>query len=424
MTDRAADAIGLVVTDFLGAPGVDDWRILDHSAHAWFDAPSLTVGAGLVVRIAELAEGTTLPDVDLRADGVRVRLGAAGAPGPTEADLQQARAISAAARDLGLTADPAVLAVLGLEFETANPASVLGFWQTTLAYEASAADRLRDPLRRDPAIAFHELDQVAALRGRIHLDVVRPPEAVEAIRTTLGREPFGVYGLTLADDEGNEADVVPGDQLGAAGEADDWRVVFSAMACYLTESPGQAGRLAAAAAALAENVGVPLLIDLRPGILTVASGKDLWEDEAQPAGTTFVGFAGRIQSAAHDLGCSADPALARFVQLGIDAVDVPATRAFWADTLGYRPDRRTFLTDIYDPHRLNPEIMFQDLDASDEARRRQRDRIRVVLWVPDDHAQARINTAIAAGGRIVADGTPGRCVLSDPEGTELVLRWG
>ncbi len=424
MTDRAANGTRLTADQFHQAPGVDGWRVLDNTACAWFDAPSLTAGANLVARIADVSDGSALPELDLRPGGLRVRLGGADGPGPTEADLRQAQVVSAAAGDLRLTADPSALQIIGLEFETANPAPVLDFWRVALAYDPSGADRLRDPLRRDPPISFRRLDQVATLRNRIHVDIVRPPEAVDSIRTTLGQEPFGVYGLTLADVEGNEADVVPGDPLGAAGEADDWRVIFSAMALYSAQSPGQAARFTAAVAALADNVGVPLLIDLRPGSVTIDSGKDLWEEGMQPAGTEFVDLARRIQSAAHDLELSAATARARFVQLGIDADDVPAARNFWASVLGYQPDGRTPVTDIYDPRRLNPVIIFQDLDSADEDRRRQRDRVHVVLWVPDDQVQARIDAAVTAGGQVVAEGTAGRCALSDPEGNELVFRWG
>jgi hypothetical protein len=60
------------------------------------------------------------------------------------------------------------------------------------------------------------------------------------------------------------------------------------------------------------------------------------------------------------------------------------------------------------------------MDGSDDARRRQRDRMRVVLSVPHDQLQHRIATAVAAGGEVV-DTTAGRTRLADPEGNELDL---
>ena len=35
------------------------------------------------------------------------------------------------------------------------------------------------------------------------------------------------------------------------------------------------------------------------------------------------------------MGLTADPSRLRFVQIGIDAVDIPAVRAFWRAVLGY-----------------------------------------------------------------------------------------
>jgi hypothetical protein len=88
-----------------------DWRVVDGVATAWFDAPSLIEGAALAGRIVELSAEIV---VDLRATGMRVRL---------DSD-EHAEAVSAAARDLGLAANPAVLQHLSVVFESANPTVV------------------------------------------------------------------------------------------------------------------------------------------------------------------------------------------------------------------------------------------------------------------------------------------------------------
>jgi Glyoxalase-like domain len=400
------------VTDFQHADG--DWRVLDTGASAWFDAPSMTAGAALVRRIAELTAATGLPDVDLRPSGVRVRIGPGGL---TLADMQLARSISAAAQDLGLAADPAVLQTLQLVIDTADR-PLASFWQTVLAYEPVGADRLADPSRRDPGLSFHQ-SRPRPLRDRIHVDVVRAPDAVEAARAAVGQEPFGAYGVALADADGNEVDLVPGDRLSKEPETADWHVLFGAMTCYPVDSPVRAGELASAVAGLADDAGQPLMVDLRPNGVTIDSGKDQWEDGEGSATHRFMDLAGRIQTAARDLGLSADLTRPRFVQLGIDAVDVPAVRAFWASILGYQHDPRTFLTDIYDPRRLNPVLFFQPMDASDTERRQHRNRIHIDLFVPYDQAQARIDAAVAAAGRIVTENASDRRTLVDPEGNEV-----
>ncbi|HET6296514.1 MAG TPA: VOC family protein [Kribbella sp.] len=399
--------------EFERAGGVEDWRVLEVGASAWFDAPSQTVGAELVGRIAEVTDA--LPDVDLRAGGVRVRIGVTGL---TRDDVVLARAVSATAKELGLVADPAALQTVQLVIDAVDKHSVMSFWRTALAYEPLGDDCLADPLRRDPVISFQRQDQPQPLRNRIHVDIVRAPAAVEAVRAVAGHEPYGAYQLTLADADGNEIDLVPGAVLSEGPETADWGTLFGAMTFYPTASPVQAVELAKDVAGLSDAADVPLLVDLRPDGVTIDSGKDQWEDDVLGAGR-FADLASRIQTTAHELGLSADKTRPRFVQLGMDAVDIPAVQAFWMTVLGYQHDGRPFLSDIYDPRRLNPVIFFQKLDAADEDRRRQRNRIHLDLYVPYDQAQARIETAISAGGRILTGKTPGRCTIADPEGNEL-----
>src|ERR1700704_5213251 len=116
-----------------------DWRVVDGVATAWFDAPSLIEGAALAGRIVELSAEIV---VDLRATGVRVRL---------DSD-EHADAVSAAARDLGLAANPVVLQQLSVVFESESPSVVREFWQRVLDYAPREDGGLEDPLRHDPAI--------------------------------------------------------------------------------------------------------------------------------------------------------------------------------------------------------------------------------------------------------------------------------
>jgi hypothetical protein len=381
-----------------------DWRLVDGVATAWFDAPSLTEGAALVGRIVELSAEIA---VDLRATGLRVRV---------HSD-ELAEAVSAAARDLGLTADPSVLEQLSVVLESPEPSAVRGFWQLVLDYAPREDSSLADPLRRDPALRIRQSLQPRPLRNRIHLDVVRPAAAVE--QASPG-EASGPYGVRHADPNGNEVDLVPGDVLGEGLGTGDWQAVFSAMACYRTTSPTQQRDLAAAAAALADDAGFPLLVDLRPGLVIMDSGKDQWEADAHGLELDFTDLAADLQSAARELGATADPGLARFAQVFLDAADVAAVRAFWAVALGYTHDRRDGVSDIHDPRRLNPVLVFQELDTSEAERRRERNRIHVELAVPSDFAQTRLATAVAAGGQLLDDsGRSWR--VADPEGNELVI---
>ncbi len=364
-------------------------------------------GAALTGRIVELSPQIV---IDLRATGLRVRL---------DSD-DHAEAVSAAARDLGLAAQPAVLQHLSVVVESANPIAVTPFWQSVLDYSPGQPGELADPMRRDPAIRIRQSSEPRPLRNRIHVDVSRPASAVE--RASLG-EASGPYGVRHADADGNEVDLVPGVLLGETPRIEDWQAVFSAIACYRVASPTQRRDLAAVAATLADEMGFPLLIDLRPGLVIIDSGKDQWEGDAHGLGLDFSDLAGNLQSAARDLGAIADPGLPRFAQLFLDAADVAAVSAFWVAALEYTPDPRAGVSDICDPRRLNPVLVFQELDASETERRSQRNRIHVELAVPSDLAQARLATALASGGRLL-DESEGRWRVADPEGNEIVISSG
>ncbi len=64
-------------------------------------------------------------------------------------------------------------------------------------------------------------------------------------------------------------------------------------------------------------------------------------------------------------------------------------------------------------------LFFQPMDASDTQRRRHRNRIHLDVFVPYDQAHARIDAAVAAGGRLVTEEAPGRRTLVDPEDNEV-----
>ncbi|GAA2039469.1 hypothetical protein GCM10009740_35290 [Terrabacter terrae] len=381
-----------------------DWRVMDGLFTAWFDAPSLREGAALVVRLSELSPATM---ADLRASGVRVRL---------HSD-RYADAVSTAARDLGLQANPATLQQLSVLLESGNPPAVTQFWRRMLDYAPAEDGSLTDPLHRDPTMRIRKSPQPRPLRNRIHLDVVRPAAAAQQARPG---EASGPWGVCHTDPDGNEVDLVPGGALGEGTGTTDWQEVWSAMACYRVTSAQQQRDLVLAAAGLADDAGFPLLVDLRPGLVVLDSGKDQWDPDAHGLDVEFTDLARRLQAVARELRATADPGLPRHVQLFLDAADVATVRAFWVAALGYTADRRAGLSDIHDPRRLNPVLVFQQLDASETERRRQRNRIHFELAVPADLAPTRLDRTVAAGGRLL-DQSEGRWLVTDPEGNELVI---
>jgi Glyoxalase-like domain len=361
----------------------------------WFGAGSQAEAAGLVgAVVAELPDGGPVPDMEVRGDGVRVRV----APGSGDA-------VARAARTAGLVAVPGAVQELRLRVDASG--DIARFWRAALHYEGD-----RDRLRRCPEVLFEHSGDSRPLRNRIHVDSGHPgPVAatVAALTEVGGRERFACeWYSTMADADGNEIDVVPG---GPLEKTEDWRAMFGGMVCYPGASPGQAAELAQTAARLADDAGIPLMIDVRPEAIVLDSGKDEWE--RLPG---FADLAADVERAARALGLRADDSDLRFVQTVIDAVDIPAVSDFWQAVLGYVPAPTAGVTDLFDPRQLNPVVIFQPMDATESDRRRQRNRTSYELLLPEAEVGPRVAAAVAAGGTVL-DGTR----LADPEGNEVLL---
>jgi 4a-hydroxytetrahydrobiopterin dehydratase len=91
---------------FRAAEGVDDWLVLFEGVCARFRTGTFVAGLALVDEIGRLAEAAQHhPDIDLRYDAVTVRLSTHEVSGLSQRDVSLAQQISAAANDLGVTAD-------------------------------------------------------------------------------------------------------------------------------------------------------------------------------------------------------------------------------------------------------------------------------------------------------------------------------
>jgi pterin-4a-carbinolamine dehydratase len=134
---------------FQEADGVGDWRVVADGACAQFPSGSFAAGVALVDAIGRLAEAADRhPDVDLRDQGVTVRLPMTDV-GLHGRDVELARRISAAARELGVPADLAAWS------PTSTPPRG-GRWPTPRATRSTwppgraATERRRRPQRALP----------------------------------------------------------------------------------------------------------------------------------------------------------------------------------------------------------------------------------------------------------------------------------
>lgn len=259
----------------------------------------------------------------------------------------------------------------------------------------------------------------APARDVVHLDVARPgvEEAIAAVEAVTGRAAAGPYGVGHVDADGHPVDLLGDGPLADDPRVSDWRTLFSAMVAYRGSRTGLAS-LAEVARAEARRQAVPLRVDLTPDLLVLDGGKDRWELPDGGTDPRFVAVAARVQDAAREGGLTPDPTALRFVQIGIDAVDVETTRAFWAAALDLRADPRPGLTDLLDPCDRLPVLIFQPIEDPGEPRGA---RVRLEVELPEGSVDERVRAALEAGGRRLEDGPDGAIVLADPGGVRLVI---
>jgi 4a-hydroxytetrahydrobiopterin dehydratase len=212
---------GISPREFEAAEGVEDWRVLGDGACAFFRTRSFAVSAGLVQAIGEIpGVDDHPPAVDVRADGVTVRLITVADDwyGMSRRDVEVARRISAVARDFGLSADPSAVQSFLVIPGASDTAAVMPFWQAVLGYDRRADspdEDLVDPHGRGPSFWFESMDEPRpGDGGAIHVAVWVPSEQAEnrvaaalAAGGHLVRDGFAPSWWTLADSAGNEADV-------------------------------------------------------------------------------------------------------------------------------------------------------------------------------------------------------------------------
>jgi 4a-hydroxytetrahydrobiopterin dehydratase len=218
-----------------------------------------------------------------------------------------------------------------------------------------------------------------------------------------------------------------GREANTATESIGWRLLLGALhAAVPVGSYEQALRVAAAAVRACGDDADHLRVDLR------ADRVELRLQDPRLAAVTAqdAALAGQITAAVRTeggvTGGSTTAELARPVQsleIGIDALDIPAIRPFWKAVLGYaaEPGRDKPDDALVDPTGQGAAIWFQQMDAP----RPQRNRVHLDITVAHDEADARVAAALAAGGRLLTDSyARSFWVLADAEGNEVcVCTW-
>jgi len=196
----------------------------------------------------------------------------------------------------------------------------------------------------------------------------------------------------------------------SAGGVDDWVILHGGpTAVFRVGSLLQAAELAAAVAAV-PGLEKRTLLTAASDRLTVKLTREMWGTEAR-----HVEVARAVSAVAREHGATADRGAVHEVQLAVAARPEAIDLGFWRAVLGYAP--------MHDDNAIDPlgqgsTVWMQDLDSNKSLRHA----MHVDVSVARDHADARMQAAVAAGGRVVDDsGAPGAWILADRSGNKVCI---
>jgi 4a-hydroxytetrahydrobiopterin dehydratase len=196
-----------------------------------------------------------------------------------------------------------------------------------------------------------------------------------------------------------------------AESIEDWVVLHGgATAVFRTESLAQGARLAELVAATPGIEGCGVLLTITDSSLTVRLSRDLWQLEPR-----HVELARAVSAVARAHGAIADRASVQEVQLAIAAKRDVLDVGFWRAVLGYVP-----LNDdnVMDPLGHGSTVWMQELDDAKSLRHA----MHVDVSVAREHVTARLEAALAAGGRIVNEShDPPHWTLADRAGNRVCI---
>jgi 4a-hydroxytetrahydrobiopterin dehydratase len=124
-----------------------------------------------------------------------------------------------------------------------------------------------------------------------------------------------------------------------------------------------------------------------------------------------------VSSMAANLRLKADPTRVQGLLIVPGGTDRAKVMPFWRAVTGYVPRPDSPDQDLVDPNDRNTPLWFEEMD---ELRPGNLGAIHIAVWVGVDQAQARVDAALAAGGRLVSDKhAPTWWTLADAYGNEV-----
>lgn len=217
------------------------------------------------------------------------------------------------------------------------------------------------------------------------------------------------------------SDGISGKEFRAAGGVEGWRIISDgACAFYPTESFQASVRLVEAIRSVEGIDGHPPSLDIRHDGVTVRFLTK--RAEGYRLTTTDLELARTVERVATEQGLTADPTGVQNLLVIPGALDTKAIMPFWQAILGYEPRIDSPDEDLVDPHDRDAAFWFEKMD---EPRADGKGALHIVVSVPLEQAQARIDAAIAAGGKIVYDANaPEWWTLENPAGNQADIASG
>jgi len=197
----------------------------------------------------------------------------------------------------------------------------------------------------------------------------------------------------------------------ASEGVDDWVVLHGgATAVFRVGSLTEAAQLVESVANAPGIAGAGVLLTLADTHVTVRLSRDVWSLEPR-----HVELARAVSAIARERGAVPDRAAVQEVQFAIaaklDAIDV----GFWRAVLGYAPMADD---NAVDPLGHGSTVWMQQLDQSKALRHA----MHIDVSVAREHVKARLDTAVAAGGRIVDEShAPSHWTLADRAGNRVCI---
>ena len=197
----------------------------------------------------------------------------------------------------------------------------------------------------------------------------------------------------------------------AADDLDDWVVLHGGpTAVFHTDTMAAAARLAV------DVAQVPGLDTQRAAVSVMVRGlgvrltREVWGIE-----TEHIEVARAISAVARQHGATADRAAVQEVQIAVSAKPADLDVEFWRAVLGYDPKAPD---NGIDPLGHGSTFWVQELPKAKPLRHA----MHIDVSVAREHAQARLDAAVAAGGRIVDDSeAPGSWILADRAGNKVCI---